>query len=159
MHPDGILYAGGTKDGLVRVWDCRNASALAATVSVSAAAGKPLSTISFSQNGYYLAAASAAEPAVSVVDLRKLSVLASWTLPSDNVVSEVRFDHSAQFLSVAGTDLRVYANKTWDELLTFEDNAGVISGARFGPLGSEIVLGGMDRSLRVLGVKSEQAEE
>lgn len=155
VHPDGILYAGGTKDGLVRVWDCRNASALAATVSVM---DKEITTLSLSENGYYLATGSSADPTVSIVDLRRLAILSSWSLPSENTVAEVRFDPSAQFLTVSGTDFRVYANKTWDELVKFDDNAGVISGARFGPLGKEIVLGGLDRSLRVLGVKAEQQE-
>jgi pre-mRNA-processing factor 19 len=146
VHPDGILHGGGT----VRVWDARDPSALAASISSHTS---PVTTLSFSENGYYLATGSKTDPTINIVDLRKLAVLKSWTLPSDNVVSEVRFDASAQFLSVAGTDLRVYQNKTWDELLNFEGNQGELTGARFGKLGSEIVVGGMDRTLRVLGKK------
>lgn len=152
IHPDGLLYGGGTKDGLIRVWDVRQQSSLAATI---ASHSSDVTSISFSENGYYLAAASNTDPTVNVIDLRKLTVLSSWKLPTENTVSEVRFDPSAQFLTVAGTDLRVYANKTWDELLKFEDNAGVLTGARFGKLGKEIVLSGMDRSIRVLGDKAE----
>lgn len=151
-HPDGVLHGAGTKEGTVRVWDARQSNSLAATLTSHSTA---LTSLSFSENGYYLATASSADPTVKIFDLRKLDVLSSWTLPSENTVSEVRFDPSAQFLSVAGTDLRVYANKTWDELLKYEDNAGVLTGARFGKLGSEIVLSGMDRTLRVLGAKAE----
>jgi pre-mRNA-processing factor 19 len=151
IHPDGILHGGGTKEGTVRVWDARDPSNLAATLSSHSSA---VTSLSFSENGYYLASASNTDPTVNIFDLRKLSIYKSWTLPSENVVSEVRFDPSAQFLSVAGTDLRVYQNKTFDELLKFEDNAGVLTGARFGKLGGEIVVGGMDRTLRVLGSKA-----
>jgi pre-mRNA-processing factor 19 len=151
MHPDGLLYGGGTKDGLVRVWDARVSSALAATVEVR---GKEINSLDFSENGYYLATSSVgSEAEIAIVDLRKLSILSSWTLPADHTVSEVKFDPSAQFLGVAGTDYRVYANKSWKELMTFDDNAGVLSAARWGVHGQEVVLGGMDRSLRVLGVK------
>jgi pre-mRNA-processing factor 19 len=152
VHPDGVLHGCGTKDGLVRVWDARQATSLAGSIESHS---KAVSTLSFSENGYYLATGSSADPTVNIIDLRKLSILSSWTLPTENTVSEVRFDASAQFLTVSGTDLRVYANKTWDELLKFEENAGVLSGARFGPLGQQIVVAGMDRALRVLGVKSE----
>lgn len=147
-HPDGILHGCGTKAGTVRVWDARDPSSLAASLESHSS---PITSLSFSENGYYLATASKTDPTVNVIDLRKLAVFKSWQLPTDNVVSEVRFDTSAQFLTIAGTDLRVYQNKTFDELLKFDDNAGELSGARFGKLGSEIVVGGMDRTLRVLG--------
>ncbi|WVQ85386.1 hypothetical protein IAT38_007551 [Cryptococcus sp. DSM 104549] len=149
VHPDGVLHGGGTKDGIVRVWDTRQAVSLAASL---ASHDSDVTTLSFSENGYFLATASSVgAPNVKIFDLRKLDVVSSWSLPSENTISEVRFDPSAQFLSVAGTDLRVYQNKTWEELLKFEENANVLTGARFGKLGSQIVLGGMDRTLRVLG--------
>ena len=148
VHPDGVLHAGGTKEGTVRVWDARQSTSLAATLESHST---DVTSLSFSENGYYLASASSSDPTVNIFDLRKLSILSSWKLPEDNTVSEVRFDPSAQFLSVAGTDLRVYANKTWEELLKFEENANVLTGARFGKLGAEIVVGGLDRTVRVLG--------
>lgn len=151
-HPDGVLNAGGTKDGIVRVWDARQATSLAA--SLDSHPGKALTTLGFSENGYYLATGSSSDSLVNVFDLRKLKLLSGWNLPAENAVHEVRFDPSAQFLTVAGTDLRVYANKTWDELLKFDDNNGVITAARWGNLGSEIVLSGLDRTVRVLGAQA-----
>jgi hypothetical protein len=58
---------------------------------------------------------------IKLEQLVPLKVISSWQLPAENTVSEVRFDPSAQFLAVSGTDLRVYANKTWDELLKFDE--------------------------------------
>lgn len=149
VHPDGILHGLGTKDGAVRVWDVRQSSSLAATLPSQSV--HAVTTLSFSENGYYLATASSSAPAVNVFDLRKLALLKAWDLPAENTINEVRFDHSAQFLAVTGTDFRVYQNKTWDELLKFDDNADVLSAARFGPLGGKIVLSGKERTLRVLG--------
>jgi pre-mRNA-processing factor 19 len=152
VHPDGVLHGAGTKDGLVRIWDARQNSSLAATLESHSS---DLTTLSFSENGYFLATASASDPTVNILDLRKLSVVSSWKLPAENTISEVRFDPYAQFLAVSGTDLRVYAHKTWDELLKFEENAGVLTGARFAKGAQEIVLSGMDRTLRVLGSKAK----
>jgi len=152
VHPDGFLHAGGTKDGGVRVWDVRQANTLAA--SLESHPGKALTTLNLSENGYYLATGSSSDSLVNVFDLRKLKVLKGWNLDSENSVHEVRFDPSAQFLTVAGTDLRVYANKTWDELLKFDDNNGILTAARWGPLGSNIVLAGLDRTVRVLGAQA-----
>ncbi|WWC58690.1 uncharacterized protein I303_101234 [Kwoniella dejecticola CBS 10117] len=151
VHPDGVLHGGGTKEGSVRVWDIRQSSSLAATLDSHKS---PLTTLNFSENGYYLATASDKDQTVNIFDLRKLDILSSWTLPSENTISEVRFDPSAQFLSVSGTDLRIYANKTWEELLKFDDNAGVLTGARFVKNGSQVVLSGLDRTLRVLGTQA-----
>ena len=152
VHPDGVLHGGGTNEGSIRVWDARQSKSLAATLSSHSS---DVTSLDFSENGYYLATSSSTDPTVNIFDLRKLAILDSWKLPAENTVSEVRFDPSAQFLSVTGTDLRVYANKSWDEILKFDDNAGLLTGARFGKLGSEIVLSGMDRTLRVLGVKTD----
>ncbi len=152
VHPDGVLHGGGTKDGSIRVWDARQSTSLAATLTSHSS---DVTTLSFSENGYYLATSSSSDPTVNIFDLRKLAILNTWKLPAENIISEVRFDPSAQFLSVSGTDLRLYANKSWEEVLKFEDNAGVLTGARFGKLGSEIVVSGMDRTLRVLGKKAE----
>jgi pre-mRNA-processing factor 19 len=150
-HPDGYLHCGGTKDGIIRVWDVRQANAPAASLE---SVGKPLTTLSISENGYYLAAGSSSDSAVNVFDLRKLKVLKGWNLGADNAVREVRFDPSAQFLTVAGSDFRVFANKTWDELYKFDDNNDVLTAARWGPLGNTIVLAGLDRTVRVLGAQA-----
>lgn len=146
-HPDGILHGLGTKDGIVRVWDARDASALAAVLDDGF--GAAVNSLSFSENGYYLGASTL--NSVKIFDLRKLSTLKTINLPAENKIHEIRFDSSAQFLTVVGTDARVYANKSFEELSVFDDNAGELTGARFGALGSKLVLSGLDRTLRVLG--------
>lgn len=66
----------------------------------------------------------------------------------------MRFEPSGQFLSVAGTDFRTFRNKTWEEAVLFDGNAGELTEARFAKNGSEIVLSGMDRTVRVLSAPS-----
>jgi pre-mRNA-processing factor 19 len=150
MHPDGLLYGFGTDDGRVRIWDARDDKTLAGTLDSHTSAGKSVTTLSFSENGYFLATGSKQDPSVNVFDLRKLSILSTINFNPDGKVNEVRFDPSAQFLSVVGTEAKVYANKSWEEVLTFDDNAGELTGLRWGGLGEKIVLAGMDRHLRVL---------
>lgn len=153
MHPDGILYGAGTDDGKIRIWDVRDDANLAATLESTPS--KPVTTLSFSENGYYLACGSKQDPTVNILDLRKLSILSSLQpMAEGGKVSQVAFDPSAQFLSVIGTELKVYANKSWDQLLAFDDNAGELTGCKWGPLGQKIVLAGMDRTLRVLSASA-----
>jgi pre-mRNA-processing factor 19 len=150
MHPDGVLFCGGTQDGKLRIWDARDDKSLAA--SLDGLDGNPVTTLSFSENGYYLAAGSKTHANVDIFDLRKLNLQASIAYGTSDVsrINEVRFDPSAQFLSVAGTELKLYANKTWEEVVVFDDNAAELTAARWGRLGEKVVLAGMDRTLRVL---------
>lgn len=115
-HPDGILLALGTAGGVVRVWDVK-AGSKAATLR-SADVTTAITSIDFSENGYYLAIASTGANLVKVWDLRKLSEAGSISAPGSSVAG-VKFDPSAQFLAVASDyQLSVYANKTWQQLYT-----------------------------------------
>lgn len=157
VHPDGLLHGGGTVDGAVRIWDVRDKSALAATLSNESGSAVP--ALSFSENGYHLAVANSANSSVGIFDLRKLSLIHTIELPTASApgggkINSVRFDPSGQFLSVAGTDFRTFRNKTWEEAVLFDGNAGELTEARFAKNGSEIVLSGMDRTVRVLSAPS-----
>lgn len=157
VHPDGLLHGAGTVDGIVRIWDVRDKTALAATVSNESGASIP--ALSFSENGYHLAVANSAASSIGIFDLRKLSLLHTINLPTASApgggkIASLRFDSSGQFLACAGTDLRVFKNKTWEEALLFEGNTGELTDVRFGPLGNSIVLSGADRTVRVLGAPS-----
>lgn len=68
----------------------------------------PITAMSFSENGYYLATA-AEDSCVRLWDLRKLTNFKTLTLNDDNKKYEVRdlcFDQSGTYLAVAGTDVR-----------------------------------------------------
>ena len=151
FHPDGAILAVGCGDSFLRVFDVRTAKMAAMFAGHSAVGGGAVAGLSFSENGYMLGSCSAGTGgAVQIWDLRKLSNLRSIATPPDAKVNTVRFDPSAQYLATAGTSLHVYQNKTWDELLSFDGNAADLTGLAFAKSGREIIVAGIDRSVRVL---------
>ncbi|KAE8210157.1 hypothetical protein CF319_g9435, partial [Tilletia indica] len=68
-----------------------------------------LHSLSFSENGYYLAVAAASSADVEVWDLRKVTKAASIVHPAGSsgagAIQAVAFDPSAQFLAVVGPDV------------------------------------------------------
>lgn len=81
----------------------------------------PVASLSFSENGYYLA--TAASDGVKVWDLRKLKNIRTLTPYETGQATAVSFDHSGLYLGVAGSDdARVYGTKQdWSLLNRFAD--------------------------------------
>jgi pre-mRNA-processing factor 19 len=155
FHPDGAILSVGGGDGLIRVFDVRSAK-LAAVFSPPEGALSGVGSLSFSENGYLLASSSPvpASP-VQIWDLRKLSLVkAIGGGVEGQIVNRVRFDPSAQFLAAVGTEARVYAHRTWEELFSWDGNTAELTSAAWAKEGRELVVGGLDRSLRVLGKPS-----
>lgn len=132
IHPDGVLVALGTARATVQIYDVRTGQ-LAVELTPSSdnaeSVGYSVHTTSFSENGFHLAAPDTSA-SVAIWDLRKPKIIN--TLPLSLVggapykINRIKYDVSAQFLGVAGTgDVRVLANKTWEELARFEHSAGV----------------------------------
>ncbi|KDN52819.1 WD40 repeat-like protein [Tilletiaria anomala UBC 951] len=156
FHPDGQLLATGTKEGVIRVWDVKTAAK--ATTFRGSQVGSAITALSFSENGYYLAAAAKNSTIVQVWDLRKLSVagtIEAAVNSDDSLVSDVAFDPSAQFLAVVGSDAKVYANKSWSLLYTFDGNAAEITSADWDAKDGSLVVASLDRTLRTVGVPSQ----
>jgi pre-mRNA-processing factor 19 len=151
FHPDGLILGTGTMvvgddaqaKNRVRIWDMKNSSNVATFEGHS----QPVTNISFSENGYYLATASE-DCSVRICDLRKLTNFK--TLEIGSPVSSVSFDHSGCYLAVAAADLRVY-NKTWDCILTQTAHTAELTGVGFGPNARYIASTSMDQSLKFYG--------
>jgi len=65
----------------------------------------PITAISFSENGYYLATA-ADDACVKLWDLRKLKNFKTLQMDEGYEIRDLCFDQSGTYLAVAGTDVR-----------------------------------------------------
>lgn len=146
FHPDGLIFATGSEDAMIKIWDLKECSNVANFPGHTGA----IASMAFSENGYYLATA-ADESVVRLWDLRKLSNFKTIQLEDRYEVKSLSFDQSGSYLAIAGTDIRIYMCKQWQEIKTFNDHTALATGVRFGHNCSFVVSASMDRSLKVFG--------
>ncbi|XP_010276202.1 PREDICTED: pre-mRNA-processing factor 19-like [Nelumbo nucifera] len=160
FHPDGLILGTGTSEALVRIWDVKSQSNVA---KFDGHVG-PVTAISFSENGYFLA--TAAHDGVKLWDLRKLRNFRTFTpYDSNTPTNAVEFDHSGSYLAIAGSDIRVYqvanVKSDWNIVKTFPDLSGTgkATCVKFGLDAKYMAVGSLDRNLRIFGLPEEGAEE
>ncbi|XP_075250536.1 pre-mRNA-processing factor 19-like [Convolutriloba macropyga] len=151
FHPDGLIFSVGTSDAMVKIWDLKFTSNNA--VATFPGHSGPISAISFSENGYYLAT-SADDAQIKLWDLRKLKNFKTIQLDSQYEVKSLAFDQSGTYLSVAGSDIRVYLCKQWDELCILTDHSSLATGVKFGNNADFVCSSSMDRTLKIFGSSS-----
>ncbi|KAL7052069.1 hypothetical protein ACKWTF_004754 [Chironomus riparius] len=149
FHPDGLIFGTGTDDAQVRIWDLKEQSNVA---NFPGHVGE-ISSISFSENGYYLATAAANDSCVKLWDLRKLKNFKTIQLEDGYEVKDLCFDQSGTYLAIAGTDIRIYLCKQWTELKVFNDHTAMSTGVRFGKHAQWLASTSMDRTLKLYGIE------
>ncbi|KAL7266932.1 hypothetical protein RUND412_010502 [Rhizina undulata] len=115
FHPDGHLFAAGTPTS-VQIYDVR-------TTEIGATFGplpSPVSSLHFSENGFWLSLATQGQSTVEIWDLRKMAQ--TKVLDIGSRVDHVRWDYSGQFLLAtgpSGVSVQAYskATKSWSEPL------------------------------------------
>lgn len=141
IHPDGLIAAQAISspgDHLIRVWDLKERSNVHEFQGHSA----PVTSVDFSQNGYYMATTSL-DKSLRVWDLRKLKLL--HQIDHDTPLSSVTFDHSGKYLAAAAAesvfvtvvkewnnrlvDLPVSTNQTSTNSIVFSDDAKALVAA------------------------------
>ncbi|XP_069135303.1 pre-mRNA-processing factor 19-like [Argopecten irradians] len=147
FHPDGLIFGTGTEDSMIKIWDLKER----ANVANFPGHQGPITSIAFSENGYYLAT-SAEDSVVKLWDLRKLKNFKTLQLSDKYDVRSLSFDQSGTYLAVAGTDVRVYLCKQWQDLVVFNDHTATATGVRFGHNGTFLASASMDRSLKFFGI-------
>ncbi|OVA10375.1 WD40 repeat [Macleaya cordata] len=160
FHPDGLILGTGTSEALVRIWDVKSQSNVA---KFDGHIG-PVTAITFSENGYFLA--TAAFDAVKLWDLRKLRNFRTFApYDSNTPTNSVEFDHSGSYLAIAGSDVRLYqvanVKSEWNCIKTFPDLSGTgkATSVKFGPDAKYMAVGSMDRNLRIFGLPGDASEE
>lgn len=148
FHPDGLIFGTGTADSQVKIWDLKEQSNVAKFTGHSGA----ITTISFSENGYYLATA-ADDACVKLWDLRKIKNFKTLQLDEGYQIKDLCFDQSGTYLAVAGTDVRLYLCKQWQELKVFNDHTATATGVRFGKHAHYLASTSMDRTLKLYGIE------
>jgi len=146
FHPDGLIFGTGTADSQIKIWDLKEQS----NVANFPGHNGQVSALSFSENGYYLATA-ADDNCVKLWDLRKLKNFKTLALDEGYEVRDLCFDSSGTYLAVAGSDVRVYLCKQWNELKVMSEHTAMATGVRFGGNSQFLASTSMDRTLKLYG--------
>mmetsp|Transcript_7522 Transcript_7522/g.10177 ORF Transcript_7522/g.10177 Transcript_7522/m.10177 type:complete len:507 (+) Transcript_7522:260-1780(+) len=147
FHPDGLILGTGTTENLVRIWDVKSQE----NVAKFEGHKSPVTSMSFSENGYHLA--TAAEDGVKLWDLRKPKNFKNLSPYGPGVkTTTVKFDHSGLYLGVGGGDARIYSVKQdWEVVKTFSDIPKTVTAVVFGKDAETVYVCSMDRNLRMYG--------
>ncbi|VDO89770.1 unnamed protein product [Schistosoma margrebowiei] len=152
FHPDGLILGTGTADGEVKIWDVKERRNVA-NFAHGSGTNQLVTAVAFSENGYYLAT-SGGDSQVKLWDLRKLKNFKTLIPGEDQPsyeICDVEFDQSGSYLAVAGTDVRVYLCKQWDQLISFNAHTAPATGVRFGENATTVISASRDRSVKVFG--------
>ncbi|XP_010475111.1 PREDICTED: pre-mRNA-processing factor 19 homolog 1 [Camelina sativa] len=156
FHPDGLILGTGTAQSIVKIWDVKSQ----ANVAKFGGHTGEITSVSFSENGYFLA--TAALDGVRLWDLRKLKNFRTFDFPDAN---SVEFDHSGSYLGIAASDIRVFQTASvkaeWNPIKTLPDLSGTgkATCVKFGPDSKYIAVASMDRNLRIFGLPGDDNTE
>ncbi|KAJ4907179.1 Pre-mRNA-processing factor 19-like protein 2 [Raphanus sativus] len=135
FHPDGLILGTGTSQSVVKIWDVKSQANVAKFDGHTGEA----TSISFSENGYFLA--TAAEDGVKLRDLRNVLVV---------------------LLIEKSPCIRLYQTASveaeWNVIKTLPDLSGTgkATCVKFGSDARYIAVGSMDSNLRIFGIPNDE---
>lgn len=149
FHPDGGLFATSQLDGVIKLWDITSQQEI---LKLADHGMERVNSISFSENGYYLASCGEEDQTVRVWDIRKNKVLKSLQLEEDNYVSKVEFDNSGNYLTLSGHKIGICDVKSMTLLntQTYENHSNICTSTKFGNnTDSYIISSSLDGEIKI----------
>jgi pre-mRNA-processing factor 19 len=148
FHPDGYIFATGTQNSLIRVWDIRSQKNVATFQGYQ----DKINDIQFSENGIYLATCSQ-DNTVKVWDLRGPSNIS--TLNLELTPNTLSYDSSGSYLAVGvGREIRIFTENKQDNVKNLvhvknlDEHTDIVTGLKWGPDAHYIVSTSMDRNVK-----------
>lgn len=74
-------------------------------------------------------------------------------------INDLEFDQSGCYLAVAGSDVRAYLCKQWDQLACFGAHTSPAMGVRFGENAKTIISCSLDRSVKIYGEQGSGSDD
>jgi pre-mRNA-processing factor 19 len=144
FHPDGLIFATGGDDGVVRVWDVKSNKNVA---NFEGHKGY-VTALTFNENGYFMATAAEEDQVIKLWDLRKPKNLT--TLKLDAPATALSYDWSGVYLAVAtGHELRVFTGKNFEHVHTMDEHTSLVTGVKWLTRDATALAStSMDRNLR-----------
>ena len=130
------------------MWDLCQQSNL----STIEAHDKSVDTISFSNNGYYLASGSNVENSIKLWDLRKLSLVNEIKLENKFDLKKIKFDSTGTYLGYSGIKLGVINTKTAEIVVEFDDHKDVVNDFAFSANCDFIASASADKTIKVFSL-------
>ncbi len=112
---------------------------------------KDLSSISFSENGYYLATSGVKSSEVKIWDLRKPELLKTINLVKEDIHT-VEFDNSGAYLGIVGNKTHLYDTKNFTQFASFHDHKEPITGIKFARNATSFITTSMDRTMKIYSI-------
>jgi len=158
VHPDGRILATGTQgaNNSVLVWDISERQQVHAFEGHTDA----VTSISFSDNGYYMASGSK-DGTARIWDLRKLRCKDTLQLAQDQPVQCVEFDNSGSYLAAScGNDIQILTTgRQWNALNNLEGHDAPVTGLRFGQDAKTLFSCGLDGKIHKFKMNMEDLIE
>jgi pre-mRNA-processing factor 19 len=151
VHPDAVMFAGGTNTGALKVWDMRQAE-LAVSLTDHSANG--VTAVAFSNNGYFVCTGDA-EGDLRLWDLRKISCLHSQKVGT-KAIGCISIDDFGFYAAVGGcgdgSAVQLWNIKNWERMASpslESAHSKAVTGVAWGANASLLVTASMDRTLKV----------
>jgi pre-mRNA-processing factor 19 len=155
FHPDGNLFGVGTAKGSILIFNTKTSEAVATFESDSTPG--PVTSISFSENGTFLAVANGGSNSSSATiwSLRTSEIEKTFEIGSP--VHSLAWDYTGQFLAIAGSggvSVQQYSKKekSWTEPLKLGEPAKFIGWAS---QAKKLVVLNESGKVKILGAKEE----